>query len=483
MDFSICYLSFFVIQSDGAEQDSPKTYRHYQTLSRGDYDNSAIKIFLDGEFTRIVKRKAEVNPSTENPPTKIGRFTLEEGYELTGNPNYNLFGRLRSAADKDAFKAASDDLIRAYMDTSAVRGGAFIVASAKLTRYFDEPFLFVLKCDFEPKIARVSDEKSLISQVEMAISARNIKSIQYPHMPEEGMLEEGELKIHQASHARYFEDFLKYVSYEKSRPELVEEQLLGLVQQYMDTKWQGQSGADQEEDDVAWSIESAPDEGHAGSQGDRESQAGVVGIGNSAEQDAAGYAGSNGTLGHGGVPGAFGREAGDDGVNGEYEEINSYAQDGALDRGRSHMINDGHGVGELYGEADRLNHKPTRISDARRQEEARLEIWAAGEKRELQERWNHEQVVDAAAQIVELQPDWEMKFKLDGVSVRAKMEEYGKSVHLAKLNGRYVVLIEGDSFQFEKARSPIELLHPEELDDVITRMKEEQSKRKLEAEE
>ncbi|PGW22273.1 hypothetical protein COD88_28110, partial [Bacillus cereus] len=27
-------------------------------------------------------------------------------------------------------------------------------------------------------------------------------------MPEEGMVEVGELKIHQASHARYFEDFL-----------------------------------------------------------------------------------------------------------------------------------------------------------------------------------------------------------------------------------------------------------------------------------
>jgi hypothetical protein len=37
--------------------------------------------------------------------------------------------------------------------------------------------------------------------------------ISYPFMPEEGILEEHELKINQSSHARYFEDFLKYVEY------------------------------------------------------------------------------------------------------------------------------------------------------------------------------------------------------------------------------------------------------------------------------
>ena len=35
----------------------------------------------------------------------------------------------------------------------------------------------------------------------MAITTKNMKSIQYPYMPEEGMVEEGELKIHQASHS------------------------------------------------------------------------------------------------------------------------------------------------------------------------------------------------------------------------------------------------------------------------------------------
>ncbi|MGQ0516955.1 DUF3900 domain-containing protein, partial [Bacillus sp. D-CC] len=46
---------------------------------------------------------------------------------------------------------------------------------------------------------------------EMATTTKNMKSIQYPYMPEEGMVEVGELKIHQASHARYFEDFMFFV--------------------------------------------------------------------------------------------------------------------------------------------------------------------------------------------------------------------------------------------------------------------------------
>lgn len=471
MDFTIGYLSFFVIQPEGAEQDTSKTYRHYQTLGREEYENSAIKQFLDGEFTRIVKRKAEVNPATENPPTKIGRFMVEPGQELAVNPNYNLFGRLRSAADRSQFKAASDDLIRAYLNTSAVRGGAFIVAAAKLSRYFDEPFLFVLKCDFEPKIARVSDEESLISQVEMAISARNIKSIQYPHMPEEGMLEESELKIHQASHARYFEDFLKYVTYEKSRPELVEEQLLGMVQQYMDSKWQGYAGDEGLQADLAGGGEGQ--EGQtSGGEGwtltpSSEADAGSGGGWAAEHEGEEAFAG--GTLAAGPRPGA--RE--DEGEGPFYGE-----QEGGTAAMGNLMVKDTHGAGEDYEATEPMALRQRQIPDARRQEEARLEIWAAGEKRELQERWNHEQVVEAAAQITELQPDWEMKFKLDGVSVRAKMEEYGKNVHIARMNGRYVVLIEGDSFQFEKSRSPIELLHPEELDEVVSRLKVKEKERR-----
>lgn len=351
MDFTLLHLSFFVIQTDG---QTSKTFKHYQTLDSETYETSEIKKFLDGEFARICKRKAERNPSTEQTPTKVGRFIVEPGFELAGNPNYALFQRIRFADSDEQFLYASDELVREYMDTSAVRGGALIVARAKLSKWFDDPLLFVMKCDFEPKIATISDEKSLVRQVEMAISAKNIKSIQYPHMPEEGILEEWELKLHQSSHARYFEDFLKFVTYEPSVPELVNHQVMNIVQEYIEQKWQ---------------HESSEDEG-------------------------------------------------------------------------------------------------------RQREEQHIELWAASEQRELQQLWSHEQVAAAAERIIEHQPEVEMKFRLNGVSVKALLADYGDSVHVARLNGRYVVLIEGESLQFEKGFSPIELLHPEPFEDVARRLAE-----------
>ncbi|TVX99676.1 DUF3900 domain-containing protein [Cohnella terricola] len=371
MKFAVQYLSFFVIQNEGSDPNGPKKYKHYQTLTHEEYQDSELKAFLDGEFKRIAKRKAEVNAVSENVPTKIGRFIVEPGYDLTSNPNYNLFQRLRTATDKTEFHHCSDDVLRLYMDTISVRGGAFVLATAKLNDLFDDPFLFLFKCDFESKIARVSDERSLITQVEMAINAKNIKSIQYPHMPEEGMIEEWELKIHQASHARYFEDFLKYVSYEKSKPEIVADQVMGLVHQYMETKWQA---ADIPYYDVAEEGEDAP-------------SAPVT------------------------------------------EEV-----------------------------------------AAMRQEKQQFDVWAAGEKRELQEKWAHDHVMEATKQIVELQPDLELKFKLDDILIKGHMDDYGNNIHIARMNGRYVVLIEGDSFQFEKGVSPIELLHPEEMQEVLQRV-------------
>jgi hypothetical protein len=367
MKFAVQYLSFFVIQNEGSDPDGPKKYKHYQTLTHEEYQDSELKVFLDGEFKRIAKRKAEINAVSEQVPTKIGRFIVEPGHDLTSNPNYNLFQRLRTAADKAEFHNCGDDLLRIYMDTNSVRGGAFVLATAKLNELYDDPFLFLFKCDFETKIARVSDEKSLISQVEMAINAKNIKSIQYPHMPEEGMLEEWELKIHQASHARYFEDFLKYVSYEKSKPEIVADQVMEMVNQYMETKWQG---AD--------------------------------------------------------IP--------------------------------------------YYHTEDAEEVAETEEVVAMRQEKQQFDLWAAGEKRELQEKWTHEHVVEATKQIVELQPDLELKFKLDDVLIKGHMDDYGNNIHIARMNGRYIVLIEGDNFQFDKGVSPIELLHPEEMQEVMRRL-------------
>jgi hypothetical protein len=358
MEFIVQYLSFFVVRGDAEGETADKGYKHYQTLMESEYTESELKEFLDGEFARTVKRKVERNPKNEQAPTKIGRFIVEPGYDLDSNPNYNMFARLRGAQTKDEFQQHSEELVQAYMNTSAIRGGALIIARAKLTKYFDEPFVFVMKCDFESKIATITDEHSLISQVEMAISAKNMKSIQYPHMPEEGMLEEWELKIHQASHARYFEDFLKFVEYEKSLPEIMNTQVMGMVQQYIEA---------------------------------------------------------------------------------------------------------------VYDEE----------SEERQREEEAIELWAASEKRELQEKWSHEQVVEATAALVEHKPDLEMKIKLDHISIKGLLADFGENIHIARLGDRYVLLIEGDTFQFEKGMSPIELLRPDELEDVLERMMQKQQAKHL----
>ncbi|MCQ6557802.1 DUF3900 domain-containing protein [Paenibacillus mendelii] len=346
MDFTVHYLSFFVIQTEGPD-GAAKTFKHFQTLDQDEYAESELKSFLDGEFQRICKRKAERHPNTEAAPTKIGRFVAEPGYDLDSNPNYNLMQRLRSAGSKEEYHGFADELVRMYMDAAAVRGGALIVVQATPVKFSSEPLLFVLKCDFEPKIARIADERKLISHVEMAISARNMKSIQYPFMPEEGILEPWELKIHQSSHARYFEDFLRYVSYEKAMPELMTEHMLTIVSEYMEEKWQGQEGEERE------------------------------------------------------------------------QEANVY------------------------------------------------ELWAHSEKRELQEQWTQEQVSVATERLVEQQPNLSLTFKLDGVSVKAPLAEFGNSVHFAVYNGRYVALIEGDGFQFDRSMLPVELLQPPDLLEVL----------------
>lgn len=347
MEFDVQFLSFFVIQTDGESTDSGKRFKHFQTMDGEDYEDSPLKDFLTGEFARIVKRKAERNPASESVPTKIGRFRVEPGYELDSNPDYNLLQRLRSAEDAERFHSIADELVRIYMDTSAVRGGALIAVQATLSKLFDQPFLLILKCDFEPKIARIADERSLISTVEMAISARSMKSILYPHMPEEGMMDSWEVKLHQASHARYFEDFLKFVSYERPLPEVMGEQVLEMVQQYMEEKWQD-------------------DQGHL-----------------------------------------------------------------------------------------------------RKEEEEAVEIWAASDKRELLERWTPEQVFAASAVLVEQKEDLALSFKLGGVQVKGLLSDFGKSLHFARHNGRYVAVLEGDFFQFERGISPVELIHPPELEEVM----------------
>ncbi|MDP4170604.1 MAG: DUF3900 domain-containing protein, partial [Bacillota bacterium] len=334
-------------------EQADKRYKHYQTLDSVDYDVSPLKDFLDGELMKIVKRKVDRHPKTEEVPTKIGYFVVEEGHEATSNPNYNLFNRVRFADSKEVFQTESEKFMISYLDTSAVRGGVFLVVSAKLTRYFDDPFVFILKCDFEPKVASISDEATLIRHVEMAITTKNMKSIQYPFMPEEGIVEEHELKINQASHARYFEDFLKYVEYGQSMPEIVKSQVLEMVKGHMEEVFQPES-------------------------------------------------------------------------------------------------------------------------EEREQFEKSMEVWAASPQREIQEHFSTEEVIEAAAQIIEHTPELELKLKLDHISVKGLLADFGDQIHLAKVNERYVLMIEADSILFEKGFSPIEFHKPDELHQVVERIGKKQ---------
>lgn len=349
MDFQINYLSFYVIHVEGKGENADKRYKHFQTLDESEYDNSQLKDFLDGELVKIVKRKVSRHPKTEEAPTKIGYFIAEEGHDLTSNPNYNLFNRVRHAESKESFQTETEKFAISYVDTSAVRGGVFLVASAKMRKYFDEPFVFVMKCDFEPKVASISDESTLIRNVEMAITTKNMKSIQYPYMPEEGMVEEHELKINQSSHARYFEDFLKFVEYHQSMPEIVKTQVIEIAQQHIAATYQEES--------------------------------------------------------------------------------------------------------------------PERVK-----EEQYIEAWSNTPVRELQEKWTPEQVVEVSAPIVEHEPETVMKLKLDHVDVKAMLSDFGETVHIAKVHGKYVILIEGDSFTFEKGVSPVEFLKPEPLEEVLKKI-------------
>ncbi|MEC2072800.1 DUF3900 domain-containing protein [Alkalihalophilus marmarensis] len=349
MDFTIQYLSFFVINVEGQGEQANKTYKHYQTLDHTSYESHALKDFLDGELMKVAKRKVEQNPKSEQVPTKIGRFVVEPGYDLDTNPNYNQFNRIRLAETSEDFKRHSEQLVYAYMDTSAIRGGALLVIRAKLNKYMDDPFVFVLKCDFEQKVASITDEKTLIHHVNRAITTKNMKSIQYPYMPEEGMVEEWELKVHQSSHARYFEDFLKFVEYNKSMPELVKHQMIEMAQQH---------------------------------------------------------------------------------------------------------------IADTYQEA----------SPEREQEEEFIEAWSNTPVREMQEKWTPDQVVEASAPIIEHQPEIELKLKLDHIDVRAMLSDFGECLHIAKVNGKYVIVIEGDSFTFEKGVSPVEFLKPDDLEEVLKRV-------------
>lgn len=93
-------------------------------------------------------------------------------------------------------------------------------------------------------------------------------------------------------------------------------------------------------------------------------------------------------------------------------------------------------------------------TEERMREEAAIELMAASPKRELAERWEHETVMEAMQIITERQPEVEMKWRLDHMRVRALLADYGAKVHIAKANGRYMILLEGKACNLRRAYLP-----------------------------
>lgn len=344
MKFNIDWLSFYLIEQPENE-DSPKQVRMTRYLSHDDYEKSELHDFLDGEFARIAKRKVELNPKSEGSPTKLGQFVLEPGHPLESNPNYALLSRMLSAETTGESKEPCQELVQSYLRTSQVRGGVLIIVRTRLD-LLDERYLFILKCDFEQKTAVITDEKSLIANVQMAINAKNMKSLMYPYMIESGMNDPYHVKIHQFSHAKYFEEFLRFIEYPQTITQMISEEVISLARQHI-----------------------------------------------------------------------------------EY----SY---------------------------------PEQTEERQREEEA-IEIMAASPKRELSEKWEHETVMEAMQIITDRQPEVELKFKLDHMQVRTLLADYGSSLHIAKVNGRYLVLLEGEMLQFERGVSPVEFVKPKALSEIV----------------
>ncbi len=349
MEFHVELLSFYLMEQP-PEENAAKQVRISRVLSHDEYQASELRPFLHDEFARVAKRKAETNPRSEGSPTKLGRFVLAEGHPLESNPNYAQFQRLLASPDKEQFAEAARELVHAYLRTPQVRGGVLLIVRARLEKY-DDRFLFILKCDFETKTAVVTDERSLIANVHTAINAKNMKSLLYPHLIEPGLIDPYQVKIHQFSHARYFEEFLKHIEYPETMNELVSQEVLALARQHLE-----------------WAYPEPCEE--------------------------------------------------------------------------------------------------------RQREEEEIERIAASPKRELVEKWEHEAVMEAAQIIVERQPELPLAFKLDHMQIRALLADYGIRVHIASVNGRYLVLLEGETLQFEKGVSPVEFLRPRQLREIVRELEQ-----------
>ncbi|WP_444684364.1 DUF3900 domain-containing protein [Alkalicoccus luteus] len=347
MDMHVQFVSFFTVQSG---EGSVRQARLEQTVTASEYAGSALESFLHEEFRKMLKRKADRNPTSHKSATKVGQFIVEDGYELGSNPNYAMLENLRQAASAEALEKAAVRLADAYAGTNSARGGILMLVQLTVTEWSSQPFVLAAKCDFEDHIVTVgSSEGELLRQVNRAISTKGMKAVQFPHMPQEGMIEPWEVKIHQASHASYFEDFLPYVGYPETKREAA----------------------------AVAVIESA-------------------------------------------------REA----VLSEFEDD----------------------------------------SEERIAEEKVLEAWANTEERTLQNRWDEEQVREVSRPILDRNPEVKLKLKLDHMKIEGLLEDFGERLHIARKDDRYVIVLEGEAFSFDKEASPVEFLQPDDMAAVFERI-------------
>jgi hypothetical protein len=58
-------------------------------------------------------------------------------------------------------------------------------------------------------------------------------------------------------------------------------------------------------------------------------------------------------------------------------------------------------------------------------------------------------------------------FAAEFSSLKGLLADVGETIHLGKINGRYVFLLEADSITFEKGVSPIEFHKPDDLLEIM----------------
>ncbi|WP_286182181.1 DUF3898 domain-containing protein [Peribacillus sp. JNUCC41] len=68
-------------------------------------------------------------------------------------------------------------------------------------------------------------------------------------------------------------------------------------------------------------------------------------------------------------------------------------------------------------------------------------------------------------------PEAELRMKLGSTSIKGLLADFGDSIHLGKINGKYVLMIESNTIEFDKGVSPIEFHGPDELQVLIEKIK------------